>query len=260
MQLSEVIDHLEQLSPSSYAESWDNVGLLAGRKDKEVQRVFVALDATDEIVDEAIRRDCDLLLTHHPLIFPSISHISDKDIVGRRLLKLIAEDVACYAMHTNFDVVGMADEAADRIELNGRKVLMVTHKDQLTEEGIGRTGELPYEMTLKECAEMVKEVFMIDNVRIFGDPGKKVKRASISPGSGKHMSRYAIEAGSDVLISGDIDHHEGIDAVAAGLAVIDAGHFGLEKIFCPYMKDFIMREMPGIQVSIASENAPFSVI
>ena len=114
--------------------------------------------------------DADLLLTHHPLIFPSISHISDKDIVGRRLLKLIAEDVACYAMHTNFDVVGMADEAADRIELSGRKVLMVTHKDQLTEEGIGRAGELPYEMTLKECAEMVKEVFMIDNVRIFGDP------------------------------------------------------------------------------------------
>ena len=260
MKLEDVIAKFEEFSPADFAESWDNSGLMCGRHDKEIRSVLLAVDATDAVTEDAVLTDADLLLTHHPLIFPSISHISDKDIVGRRLLKLIAEDVACYAMHTNFDVVGMADEAADRIELSGRKVLMVTHKDQLTEEGIGRAGELPYEMTLKECAEMVKEVFMIDNVRIFGDPERKVKRAAISPGSGKHMSRYAIEAGSDVLISGDIDHHEGIDAVAAGLAVIDAGHFGLEKIFCPYMKDFIMREMPGIQVSIASENAPFTVI
>ena len=107
---------------------------------------------------------------------------------------------------------------------------------------------------------MVKDVFLVDSVRVYGDPAKKVKRAAISPGSGKKMSKYAIAASADVLITGDMDHHEGIDAVASGLAVIDAGHWGIEKIFCTYMRDFILKEMPGINVSIASQTSPFTVI
>ena len=72
MQCRDIIEHLEQLSPVSFASDWDNVGLLAGRREKEVQRIFIALDATDEIVDEAVRVDADMLLTHHPLIFKGI--------------------------------------------------------------------------------------------------------------------------------------------------------------------------------------------
>ncbi len=260
MKLSEVIARFEEFSPADFAEKWDNSGLMCGRYDKEIKRVLIAVDAGDAVVEEALLTEADLLLTHHPLIFPGISHISDRDITGRRLYKLIQGDTACYAMHTNFDVAGMADQAADRLKLTDRKVLMVTRTDALAEEGIGRTGRLPYEMSLKECAEFVKDVFLIDNVRIFGDPEKRVRTAAVSPGSGRHMSHYAVEAGSDVFISGDIDHHEGIDAVAAGISVIDAGHWGIEKIFCTYMRDFIKREMPELIPEIASETAPFTVV
>lgn len=260
MFLEEVIAKLEELSPPSFAESWDNSGLMCGRNRKEVKNILLSVDATDPVVEEAVLTGADLLLTHHPLIFTSISHISENDITGRRLLKLISSDIACYAMHTNFDVVGMADEAADRLDLKERSVLMVTSEDALSKEGIGRVGDLGQEMTLADCAEMVKDVFLVDSVRVYGDPAKKVKRAAISPGSGKKMSKYAIAASADVLITGDMDHHEGIDAVASGLAVIDAGHWGIEKIFCTYMRDFILKEMPGMNVSIASQASPFTVI
>ena len=260
MYLEELIKRLEEHSPVSFAEEWDNPGLMCGRGRKEVNSVLISVDATDEVVDEAVLLGVDLLLTHHPLIFGSVSHVTDDDMTGRRLLKLISSDIACYAMHTNFDVIGMADDAADRMELSDREVLMVTSEDSISKEGIGRVGKLPQEMSLEDCAEMVKDVFLIDSVRIFGDPSKRIRKAAISPGSGKGMSRYAISAGADVLITGDIGHHDGIDAVAQGLAVIDAGHWGIEKIFCSYMKDFMRKEIPELTVNIASQTPPFVVV
>ncbi len=260
MELKEVIDSLEQLSPPSFAESWDNSGLMCGRLSKEVKSILLSVDATDEVVEEAVLTGADLLLTHHPLIFPNISRITEEDHVGRKLLKLISSDVACYSMHTNFDVMGMADEAADRLQLEDREVLQVTYEDAIANEGIGRVGNLSREMRLKYCCELVKEAFILDNVRLFGDPEIKVRRVAISPGSGSDMIPYALKAGAQLLITGDISHHKGIDAVAEGLNIIDAGHYGIEKIFVAYMKDFFKKKMPQMNVSAASQKEPFVVI
>ncbi|MBR5420909.1 MAG: Nif3-like dinuclear metal center hexameric protein [Lachnospiraceae bacterium] len=257
MLLKDVIAELEQLSPPAFAEEWDNSGLMCGNSQAEVSSVLLSVDATDEVVEEAVLSGAELLLTHHPLIFPQIRHITDQDIVGRRLLKLISGGVACYAMHTNFDVIGMADEAADRLGLLEREVLQVTCEDAIAKEGIGRVGRLKAPMRLKDCAGLVKESFILENVRVFGDPEKKITRAAISPGSGKDMISDAIKAGAEVLITGDIGHHDGIDAVATGLSIIDAGHYGLEKIFVEYMKDFFRRKLPQLNVSAASQKEPF---
>ncbi|MCR4637015.1 MULTISPECIES: Nif3-like dinuclear metal center hexameric protein [Butyrivibrio] len=260
MQCRDIIEHLEQLSPVSFASDWDNVGLLAGRREKEVQRIFIALDATDEIVDEAVRVDADMLLTHHPLIFKGIKNVSDSDFIGRRILRLIRYDISYYAMHTNFDVMGMADAAADEMKLEHREVLDVTYEDDLSREGIGRIGDLPSKMSLIECARYVKECFHIGNVRMYGDPAKKIKRVAICPGSGSDVIQNAIDKKVDVLITGDIGHHDGIDAVACGLPVIDASHYGLEKIFIPYMRDFLHRELPGLEVMCAEYKPPYQDI
>ena len=103
MKCRELINRLERLAPLSYACSWDNPGFLAGRGDKEVSRVLVALDATDEVVETAVNEGCDFLLTHHPLVFGSIKKVNDQDFIGRRLVRLIQADISYYAMHTNFD-------------------------------------------------------------------------------------------------------------------------------------------------------------
>lgn len=257
MRCKDIYEHLEQLSPVSFAQSWDNVGLLVGREERQVNRIFVALDATDEVVDEAVRVEADMLLTHHPLIFDGIKNVSDSDFIGRRIVRLIRYDICYYAMHTNFDVMGMADAAADELKLEHREVLDVTYEDELSREGIGRIGELNQKLSLIECARYVKECFHIGNVRMYGEPSQKVRKIAICPGSGKDFIKTAIDKKVDVLITGDIGHHDGIDAVAQGLAVIDASHYGLEKIFIPYMRDFLHRELPELEVICAEYKPPY---
>ena len=107
MKCREIQKILETQSPLSYALSWDNVGLLAGSEKKEIQKIYIALDAVDSVIDAALSAQADLLLTHHPLIFKGIRQITAEDFIGRRLIRLIQNDVCYYAMHTNFDVKGM---------------------------------------------------------------------------------------------------------------------------------------------------------
>lgn len=260
MRCSQVIQILEELSPLSFAESWDNPGLLAGRKDKEVKVVYIALDATTEVIREAIRVKADLLLTHHPLIFKGLKQVRTDDFIGRRIFELIQHDICYYAMHTNFDVMGMADAAADEMNLKAPQVLDITFEDEISKEGFGRIGNLPQIMSLKQCCEYVKKCYQIDHVKVFGDLDMDVEKAVIMPGSGKSMIDIALKKGADVMITGDIDHHAGMDAYEQGMAVIDAGHFGLEKIFVPYMKEYLEREQTGLTIYTHEPKCPFTIV
>lgn len=260
MKCKDIMKHLENLAPVKFAEDWDNVGLLAGRSGKEIKKIYLAVDATDEVIEEAIDAEADLLLTHHPLVFKPLKNITEENYIGRRVLRLLQADLCYYAMHTNFDVMGMADAAADELLLKDRQVLQVTLEDEISREGIGRYGRLPERMTLASCAAWVKETFRLPAVRVYGELDDRVEIAAVSPGSAKSVVPFAVQAGVDVLISGDIDHHTGIDLVAQGISVIDAGHYGLEKLFVPYMQDFFSRNLPEIKVEAAEEKSPYAVI
>lgn len=265
MKCSEVIKILEKQSPKSYACDWDNVGLLVGSMEKEIHKIYIALDATDETIEEAVKAGADMVLTHHPMIFSGMKRVTADDFIGRRIIELIRHDMVCYAMHTNFDVMGMADLAADYLKLRDTNVLEVTYTKQTEDgkvesEGIGRYGKLERTMTLRECCEEVKQAFSLDNVKVFGNLETTLQTAALSPGSGKSVIKNALQAGVDVLITGDIDHHEGIDAVAQGMAVIDAGHYGVEHIFIPYMKQYLEKETQELAVIAQPICFPFQVI
>lgn len=260
MECKKVIELLEKQSPKSYACDWDNVGLLVGREDKEIQKIYIALDATDEAIEEAIANGADMLLTHHPMIFKEVKRVTQEDFIGRRIIRLIQNDMVYYAMHTNFDVMGMADLAADYLGISDTRVLEITSVSETGEEGIGRYGSLKKEMTVRECCEEVKQAFSLENVKVFGDLERKVKTAAISPGSGKSVISNALQAGVDVLITGDIDHHEGIDAVAQNMTVIDAGHYGVEHIFIPYMEQYLKREAKELEIAVQPLTFPFQII
>lgn len=259
MQCKEIIHTIEEKYPVRFALEWDNVGLLVGRDDKEVKRIYIALDGTDEVIDEAVRRRADLLITHHPLIFGGMKRINNQDFTGKRILKLIQNDICCYAMHTNYDVCGMGYLAAQRMGMKNSEVLEVT-KDEEMPAGIGEIADLEREVSLKEYAVRVKEAFELENVKIFGNLDKKIKRAALCPGSGKSVIAQALQKGADVLVTGDIGHHEGIDALAQGMAVIDAGHYGMEHIFVEDMTKFLQEQIPGAEVTGAPVKHPFCVI
>ena len=218
----EIIKEIEARFPKHYAMEWDNVGLQVGRSDKEVKRIYLALDATDEVIEEAADWGADMLITHHPMIFKAMKKINDEDFIGRRVLKLIRDDISYYAMHTNYD--------------------------------------LAQPMDLKSCAEMVKKAFDLPNVKIFGEPDMQVHRLGVFPGSGKSAISVSLEKGVDVLVTGDIDHHEGIDAVAQKMAVIDAGHYGVEHIFIADMEHFCREKFPEAEIRTAKIRQPFWVL
>ena len=257
MKCSEVIACLERVAPRCFAEKWDNVGLLAGREDKEVKKILLALDPTSDVVEEAANWKADLLITHHPLIFSGIKSVTTSDFIGKRVFNLVFQDICYYAMHTNFDVMGMADAVADQLELEKCQVLDVTYQDEISKEGIGRMGELSRTMSLEECAGYVKEKCRLSSVKVFGDPQKVIDVVALIPGSGKSYIDLAIKKDAQVVITGDIDHHNGLDAVERGLAVIDAGHYGLEKIFVAYMEEVLQRELPDVMIKRAVEKEPF---
>ena len=256
MRCQDILDKIEARYPRKYACDWDNVGLLAGSREREVDTVYIALDATDEVVDAASECGAQLLLTHHPMIFGGLKSVTTDDYVGERLIRLIRNDISYYAMHTNYDVMGMAELAADMLDLKDRKVL----EEVLDGEGIGRVGDLPRSMTLEECVNFVKGRFGLPNVKIFGELEKQVQRAAICPGSGKSEAMPALSMGAVVYITGDIDHHTGIDMADCGMAIIDAGHYGVEHIYIADMEHFLKENCPELRVYTAPVKQPFQVL
>lgn len=270
MNCSGIIKILDGLAPQEYACEWDNVGLLCGSIDKEIKSIYIALDATDEVIEEAAAMGADLLLTHHPLIFSGLKRVTSDDCTGRRIMRLIQSDMAYYAMHTNFDVCVMADLAAEQMGLSDTAVLEETGVRDGSTCGIGVVGKLPEHkgrsgdrmntMRLADCAELVKKSFAVEHVKVFGNPESTVCRAALCPGSGSSVISKAIKLGADVLITGDIGHHGGIDAAADGLSIIDAGHYGLEHIFVSYMADYCKEHMSGLAVYQREHIPPFVMI
>ena len=260
MQCKEIMQVIEAAYPRSAALDFDNVGLLAGRAGKEVNRVYLALDATDAVIDRAIEAGADMLITHHPLIFSPMKRVTDEDFIGRRVVKLIQSDIAYYAMHTNYDVLGMATLSEKILGIKNSQVLDVTMCEDGNEEGIGRVGNLEKPMTLEECCVYVKHKLKLGSLKVFGDMNGIVSRLAVLPGSGKSAVTPAIAKGADVLVTGDIGHHDGLDAVEQGLAVIDAGHYGTEYIFIDDMKHFLEDKLPVLDIMTTPIVHPFQVI
>lgn len=272
MRCEEIIRRIEDEYPLGFAEEWDNPGLLVGHRKREISKVLVALDATEETIRQAIDADADLMITHHPLLFHSIKRINDDDFMGKRILTLIENGISCYAMHTNFDVLGMAQLNVQQLDLDNVSVLDVTSESEGVVEGIGRVGDLPNAMTLEETAAYVRECLKLQDVRCYGleqlehnaelglPAPEPITRVAICGGSGKSCIHCAIEQDAQVLITGDIDYHSAIDAMAQGLYIIDAGHYGTEYGFIEYMVKKLRRLFPELEVEGARICKPFTVI
>lgn len=254
----EIVEVIEGTYPKHAAEKWDNVGLLIGRKEKEVKKIYVALDATEAVIDAAIRMGTDMLITHHPLIFSPLKTITDEHFIGGRVVKLLQHDISYYAMHTNYDALQMGKLSAQMLGLNDMEILEVTDEEAM--RGYGRVGNLKEEMTLEELSGCVKEIFGLSHVKLFGALERTVKRVAILPGSGKDMIEAALEKGAEVYITGDIDHHDGIDAAERGLAIMDAGHYGLEHIFIADMTSYLAEKLWDVGVEQAEVFHPFQFI
>lgn len=256
MKCKEIIRLLEEHFPVKYAVPGDKTGFAVGDREKEITHIFVAVDASDETIDEAICAGADMLLTHHPMLYAPLQTVTTDSFSGRRVIKLIEHGLCYMSTHTNYDSCRMADLAAERLGLKECQVL-----EEIADGiGIGKVGALPEKMTVRECALLVKERFSLPSVRFFGDGDKKVRMAAICPGSGRSVLGECHQRNAQVFITGDVDHHTGIDQADDHLPIIDAGHYGVEHIYIEDMAHFLEKKCPGVRISKAQIKHPFETL
>ena len=260
MILNDIITQLQEVAPEDFAQDWDNVGLLVGERRQDIQKIFIALDADEAAIAQAKAVGAQLLLTHHPLIFSPLKKINCDHFISARVVELLRAQMSYYAMHTNFDAAKMGELAAERIGLTVEAPLADHFVSDGRDYGIGVVGMLQETESLGGLCAVVKEGFHLDTVKLFRAETEQITRVAICPGSGKSTIRDAIAAGAQVLITGDIDHHSGIDAVAQGLSVIDAGHYGIEHIFIEYMKRYLEEHLQNVEIFAQQRRDPFIVV
>lgn len=229
---SEIVDHITKLFPDSLAEAYDNTGLILGSTSSMVDKVLVCLDITNDIVTEAIDIGAQMIVSHHPLIFKPIKNISYDSKPTSTLVGIIKENINVYSLHTNFDNAcsGMNDILADKFDLKNINKF---------EGGTGRYGELASPTTLKTFAQFVKQLLGADYVKVTGDINKMIRRVGIVGGAGSDFIVSAVNAGCDVLLTGDLKHHNALDALDNSIALIDGSHYFTELVFIPYMVNYL---------------------
>lgn len=282
--VSMITEKLEQLAPKAAACDWDNPGLLVGRSDREVSRIYVALDASCAVVNAAIDAGCDLIVTHHPIIFRGVKSINDQSALGLKLLDLIRNDVSVFSMHTNFDSCpgGMADIVCAALGLRktglmeptgflpkdtqngaaeGLQLRVVETEGDVNPDayGIGFTAELPEMLSAAELAARVKACFGLPFVQYY-DAGMPIRRIACCPGSGRGELKEVLSLGVDAFLSGDMGHHEGLDLCEEGISLLDAGHYGLEHIFVHYIAEFLRTQFPEAEIIEEELNFPAQIV
>ena len=352
--LSDIIQFMEKLAPPWLAEDWDNVGLLLGSKKQEIKRVITCLDVTSKVVDEAIEKKADLIVSHHPFIFKGMKRIIPEDIKGEQVYKLIRNNIAVYSAHTNLDmaqgglneylasVLGLAnvrglkrhvaekmfklvvfvpEESVDQVRnalsaagtgwignysdcsfmasgIGTFKPLEGTNpyigeKDRLEkvkeyrletvvpqsrlntaleamrkahpyeevaydlyrlekpfkEYSLGSLGVLETPQSLQEFILTVKRSLGIDTVKLIGSVKGNIQKVAVFCGSFDNEFIPIVQnSGADVLVTGDVKHHDALDMAEMGLCVIDAGHYGTERVIVPKLAEWLKQSFVELEV------------
>lgn len=247
----EIISAIEIKYPTSLGEDYDNVGLIIGDEQKNINKILVCLDITSTIIDEAINNQVDMIISHHPLIFKSMKKLVYSNPTSSLVARIIKADICIYSLHTNFDNAeyGMSDILSELLSLK--------NVDKLR-NGTGRCGILYKEMTLSELCFYIKEKLKINSLKAAGNLNSVVKKVAIVGGAGSDFIDDAIALDCDVLITGDVKHHSALDALSLGINIIDAGHFFTEVVALPYFANFL-KTLTDVNTIITNINTnPFT--
>lgn len=253
IELNKLIDKIEQFAPPKLASDWDNSGWQVYLGNNSVNKVLMALTCTLDIVDQAIENQCDLIISHHPLIFEKVNKISTENSAFLPVIKAIQNNIQVYSAHTNLDSTqgGIADKLAELLCLKN-----ITSLEQITEDSqLGRVGELEKEKDLDIFIKELKAILKIDKIKLTNHSNKsRVKKIVVVPGGGASFIPKIKDI--DVLITGDLKYHNALDA--KDFIVIDAGHFETERIILPVLKELLAEFCTD--VLIAKENPPWEIL
>lgn len=242
MKLFELIAYLESVAPLQLQESYDNSGLIYGDLDADVKGVLCALDCTKAILEEAKERNCNVVVSHHPIIFSGIKKINTNHYVDQALIYAIQNHIAIYAIHTNLDNVlhnGVNQKIALKLGLQKIQILNPKNDNEMT--GAGLIGQLPSPLLPDDFLSMVKTVMkaaVIRHTRIVKD---SISTIGIAGGSGAYLIKTAILAGCDALVTADIKYHDFFDADDR-ILLLDIGHYESEHYTIELLYELISQK------------------
>ena len=254
MIIKQVLHALEQFAPLPLQESWDNAGLQIGLTEAEVSGALLCLDVTTEIVDEATAKGCNLIVSHHPLLFHGLKQIAGLDDVQRVVSKAIKEDICVVSMHTNID------NARNGVNWRMATKLGLTDVDFFARKtvgdivcGSGVTGLLPQLTKAQEFIAKVKQTFAVECLQANELLQRPVRKVAICGGAGDFLLEEAIKAGADAFITGEMHYHAYFGhEQETQICVI--GHYQSEQYTTEIFRDIIERNCPGVRCCIAETN------
>lgn len=243
LNLTKFIQKFENRFPKILAENWDNVGLILGHKDKNIKKILVCLDITENVVDKAVFEKVDLIVSHHPLIFSGQKTILGDNFLGKKILKLIENNISVYGAHTNVDSTdgGLNDYVLEKMAFNGKKLDF--------ELKPLRYFELDEYTNIEDIIYRIKENLKIENVRLARSYRKnKIKKIAITTGAGDSFISEVIENKVDLFITGDLKHHIALDSIESGIYLLDIDHYGSEKLVSDLFEKVIKEIDSNIEV------------
>ena len=251
--VKEIRDFFDEIAPFYMKLDFDNIGHLVGFCDAEVSRVLVALDITDEVIDEAINCGAQLIVSHHPLIWEPLKRVTDDDSKGKKIIKMIQHGVSAICLHTNMDTAegGVNDAlmAALGAKVSGLLAPHGTHPDG-SEYGIARYGELPEAVEFEAFLESTKRNLKANGLRYVAS-GKPVHKIACCGGAGAGDMQRALALGCDTYVTSDIKYDHFLWAKEFGLNLIDADHFCTENVVVPVMCEKLHSRYPEMEVTIS---------
>ncbi|WP_377536677.1 Nif3-like dinuclear metal center hexameric protein [Ornithinimicrobium tianjinense] len=267
--LARVVEVLEGFYPPATAQSWDRVGLVAGDPEQPVSTILLAVDPTLAVIGEAVGLGADLIVTHHPLLLRGIHSVAPTTAKGAAVTDLVVNDVALYCAHTNADVAdpGVGQALASACGLEQTEALTVSEAQEL-----GRVGELPDSVTLRDLAERLGAALppTAGGIRVAGPADAPVRRVAVLGGAGDSELAAVRRSGADVYVTADLRHHPALEAreeahararlrggPGAGVAetpyLIDAGHFASEWLWLPGLRDRLAAALPdSVSIEIST--------
>ena len=250
MKIKQVLSALERFAPLPLQESWDNAGLQLGLTEAEVSGALLCLDVNEAIIDEAIGKGCNLIVSHHPLLFRGLKQISGADYVQRCVIKAIKHDIVIVSMHTNMDNAqdGVNWKIAERL---GATVL----NDSVAENEKPPLvlAELPNPMDARAFIELVKTQFGVQCAQCNTLLERPIKKVAICGGAGDFLLPDAISQGADAFITGEMHYHQYFGQEQL-IQICVIGHYQSEQFTSEIFRDIIQKECPGVKTFIAETN------
>lgn len=249
MKILELIKKLEIIYDKRLCYDFDNSGLNILTNDNDIKNIMLTVDIIDKTIDNSIRNNCNLIISHHPIVFHSYKNILDTS-KDNKIKKLISYDITAYSIHTNFDVQkehGMGKIVLDQLNI-ANNIAKIEFIDKVeinnNEHGLGKIITLKESINLNEILKKLTENFKIDNKKISYYTNKNnddrfIKKLAILPGSGRDYIQNVIDNKCDLYISSDLSHHDILELYENNVCYINATHYGLEKLFCYYMKELL---------------------